>query len=105
MLPFDHAAPTLRTLQSAISSLGKLIANLKSAYADGEAKLLKFLEERVFTKVKSLFDSVPKNKSLIFANEKKETSTSGKDKVTPVIMERVSAAAILETVQKSSHVN
>ena len=77
----------------------------KTAYADGEAKLLKFLEERVFTKVKSLFDSVPKNKSLIFANEKKETSTSGKDKVTPVIMERVSVAAILETVQKSSHVN
>ena len=26
--------------------------DLKSAYADGQAKLIKFLEERVFTKVK-----------------------------------------------------
>ena len=50
---------------------------------------MKFLEERVFTKVKSLFDSVPKNKRLTFANERKETSTSGKDKVTTGIMERL----------------
>ena len=69
--PFDPAAPTLRTLQSAIPALDKLIADLKSAYPDGEAKLMKFLEERVFTKVKSLFDFVPKNERLAFANEKK----------------------------------
>ena len=70
--PFDSAAPTLRTLQSAIPASDKLIADLKSAYADGEAKLMKFLEEHVFTKVKSIFDSVPKNKYLTFANEKKK---------------------------------
>ena len=71
-LPFDPAAPTLQTLQSAIPALEKLIADLKSAYADGKAKLITFLEERIFTKVKSLFDSVPKNKRLAFANEKKK---------------------------------
>ena len=70
--PFDPAAPTLRTLQSAVPAWGKLIADLKSAYADGEAKLIKFLEERVFTKFKSFFDSVPKNKRLTFANETKK---------------------------------
>ena len=54
--PFDPAALTLRTLQSAVPGSDKLIADLKSAYANGEAKLMKFLEERVSTKVKSIFD-------------------------------------------------
>ena len=52
--PFDPAAPTLGTLQSAIPVSDKLNADLKSAYADGEAKLIQFLEEHVLTKVKSL---------------------------------------------------
>ena len=103
--PFDPVAPTLQTLQSAIPASEKLIADLKSTHADGEAKLMKFLAERVFTKVKSLFDSVLKNKRLTFANERKETSTSGKDKVTTGIMERVELAAIIETVEKSGLVN
>ena len=80
-----------------------MIADLKSAYADGEAKLMKCLEERIFTKVKSLFDSVPKNKLLTFANENKETSTSGK--VTTGTIERVGLAVIIETVEKSGLVN
>ena len=66
---------------------------------------MKFLEEHVFTKVKSFFDSVPKNKRLTFANRKKETSTSGKDKVTAGIMERAGLAAIIETVEKGGLVN
>ena len=48
--PFDPAAPTFRILQSAIPASDKL--DLKSTYTDGEAKLIKFLQERVFTKVK-----------------------------------------------------
>ena len=59
---FDPALPTRRTLQSAVPASENLIADLKSAYADGEAILMKFLEERIFMKVKSLFKSVPKNK-------------------------------------------
>ena len=109
--PFDPTAPTLQTLQSAIPTSDKLIADLKS-YADGEATLLKILEELVFTKVKSLFDSVPKNKRLAFANDEKETSTSAKDKVTTGIMERVRLAAIsrksrklVELAEKSGLVN
>ena len=64
--PFDPAPPTLRTLQSAVPPSDKLIAGLKSAYADGEAKLMKFLEERVFNKVKPHFDSVPKYKKVSY---------------------------------------
>ena len=58
-----------------------------------------FFEERFFTKVKSFFDSVLKNKLLTFANN--ETSTSGKDKVTAGIMESVGLAAIIEILEKS----
>ena len=61
-----------------------------------------FFEERFFTKVKSFFDSVLKNKLLTFANKiKNETSTSGKDKVTAGIMESVGLAAIIEILEKS----
>lgn len=74
-------------------------------FADGEAKLIKFLEERTCTKVKSLFGSVPKNERLTFANGKKETSASGIGKVTTGIMERVGLAVIIETVEKSGLVN
>ena len=66
---------------------------------------MKFLEERVFSKVKSLFDSVPKNKRLTFADERKETSALGKDKATTGIMERVVLAAIIKTLEKSGLMN
>ena len=39
--PFDPAAPTLQTLQSAIAASDKQILDLKSASADGEAILIK----------------------------------------------------------------
>ena len=71
---------------------------------DGEAKRIKFLEEHIFIKVKSLFYSVPKNKRLTIANEKK-ISTSCKDKVTTGIMERVRQPAITETIEKSGLMN
>ena len=67
--PFDPAVPTLRTLQSAIPASDKLIADLKSVYVNGKAKLMKFLEERVFIKFKKFFDSVATNKRLTFAGE------------------------------------
>ena len=66
---------------------------------------MKFLDERVFAKVRSLFDPVPKNKRLTFANEKNETSTSSKDKVTAGIMESAGLVAIIDIVEKSGFVN
>ena len=66
---------------------------------------MKFSGERVFTKVKSLFESLPNNKRFTFANEKKGTSTSSKDKVTTGIMERVGLAAVIQTVEKSGLMN
>ena len=103
--PFDPAAPTLRTLQSAIPASDNLTADLKSAYADGEEKLMKFLEERIYSKVRSLFDPVPKNKQLTFSNEKKETSTTSKNKVTTGVMESAGLAAIINIVEKSGLVD
>ena len=47
--PFDPAAPTF---QSAMPVSDNLIADLKSTYADGEAKPKKFLEEGIIIKVR-----------------------------------------------------
>ena len=66
---------------------------------------MNFLEECVFTKTKSLFDSEPKSKRLTFANKKKETSISGKNKVTTSIMESVGLTTIIEIVENSELVN
>ena len=46
----DLLSCIFRILQSAIPASDKL--DLKSTYTDGEVKLIKFLQERVFTKVK-----------------------------------------------------
>ena len=42
-----------------------------------------------------------RNKRLTFANDRKETSTSGKDKFNVGIMESVGLAAIIQVVEKS----
>ena len=99
--PFDPALPTLRTLQSAVPASENLVADLRSAHADGEAKLMKFLDERIFMKAKSLFESVPKNKRLTFANEKIISATPGKNKISAGIMENVGLSAIIDIVEKS----
>ena len=71
--PIDPTAPALQTLHSVKPATDKLVADLKSAFADREAEL---------------FDSAPKNKPLTFANETKH-SLLGKDKVTTGIPWRV----------------
>ena len=103
--PFDPAFPTLRTLQSAVPASRKLIEDLKSAYIDGEAKLLEFLDERVFSKLKSLFEPVPKNRRVTFAKEEKGTSKSPKDKIVAHVMESQGLASIIEIVEKSGLVD
>ena len=103
--PLDPAVPTLWAIQSAIPTSDKLITDLKSAYGDGETKLMELLKESVFTKSKITFWLYTKNKRLTLAYEKKETSASGKDKVTASTMESVRLAEIIEIVGKSGLVN
>jgi hypothetical protein len=59
--PFDPASPALRTLQSAISATPELIQDFKKAKQDGEAQLKKFMDERIYSKEKSIHDHIKQN--------------------------------------------
>ena len=52
--PFDPASPTLRTLQSGIPASTELIRDFTTAKQDGESKLKAFMDERVYSKEKSM---------------------------------------------------
>lgn len=64
--PFDSANQTLRSLQSGIPASETLAADLKSAWEDGTSKVNQFMDERVYSKTKSLNDRVPLSKRLNF---------------------------------------
>ena len=64
--PFDPASPTLRTLQSAIPATPELIRDSKKAKQDGETQLKIFMNERIYSKEKSIFDRIKRNSSLSF---------------------------------------
>ena len=56
--PFDLASPNLRTLQSAILAPPELIRDFFTAKKDGESKLKAFMDERIYSKEKSLHDRI-----------------------------------------------
>ena len=66
--PFDECDQSLRSLQSGIPATEVLASDLQSAKEDGSRKVGKFLQERVYSKTKSLNDRVPRNKRLNFCN-------------------------------------
>ena len=65
--PFDKINKSLYSLQSGIPASETLSADFKSANVDGVQTLKLFLEERVYSKEKSLYDRVPRSKRLNFS--------------------------------------
>ena len=65
--PFDPASPALRTLQSAIPATHELIRGFKKAKQDGETQLNVFMDERIYSKDKSIHDRIKRNSRLTFA--------------------------------------
>ena len=64
--PFDPASPALRTLQSAIPATPELIQDFKKAKQDGETQLKIFMDERIYSKEKSIHDRIKRNSRLAF---------------------------------------
>jgi hypothetical protein len=54
-------------LQSAIPASTELVHDFMTAKADGETKLKEFMDERVYSKKKSLHDRIKRNSRLTFA--------------------------------------
>ena len=69
---FDQSDQTLRSLQSGSQASAALCADLKSAKPDGEWKVEEFLNERVYSKTKSLNARIPRSKRGNFATQQIE---------------------------------
>ena len=99
--PFDPASPTLRTLQSAMPASDKLTADFNSAHADGEKKLISFMQDRVFSKSASLHDRVPLSKRLTFAKRLLADKTKENLKARAAEMEQTALKAVIDLVEVS----
>ena len=64
---FDPASPTLQTLQSVIPATPELIQDFKKAKQVGEAQLKVLMDERIYSKEKSIHDRIKWNLCLTFA--------------------------------------
>ena len=99
--PFDLSDTTLRSLQSGLCATDELLRDAVSAKIDGEHMVGVFMDERVFSKAKSLNDRVPRSNRLNFENQDRKpiSGTTGKEKAQE--MERDALATVLELVDKS----
>lgn len=70
--PFDHTNQTLRSLQAGIPASESLTVDLTSAKEDGRSKVKEFMDERVYSKSKSLNDRVPRSKRKNFSSQELE---------------------------------
>lgn len=99
--PFDPASPNLRPLQSAIPAPTEIIRDFMTAKQDGESKLKEFMDERVYSKKKSIHDRIKRHTSLTFA--KAPASKTGEVlKVKQGEMENRALASVVNLVDVSS---
>ena len=99
--PFDETDQILRSLQSGMPASELLVSDLKSAKEDGVRKVEEFLQERVYSKTKSLSDRVSRNKRLNFATQELKKADSEVTKGRTEEMESKALASVLMLVEKN----
>ena len=99
--PFDPASPTLRTLQSAIPAPPELIRDFNTAQQDGEFRLKAFMDERIYSKQKSIHDRIKRNSRLTFSTAPVSKSTGEILKVKQGEMESKALASVVNLVDIS----
>ena len=99
--PFDHTNQILRSLQSGMMASKELAEDLKSAKEDGETKLEELLNERVYSKIKSLYDRVPRSKRQNFATQEITKADRECLKGKTEEMDSKAMSSVLELVEKS----
>ena len=67
--PFDESNPTLRSLHFGLVASPELVIDFKMAALDGQTQSEAILQERVFTKTKTLTATIHRNKRRNFASE------------------------------------
>lgn len=97
--PFDQSDQTLRSLQSGIEASLVLSADFKSAKADGERRVEEFVNERVFSKTKSLNARIPRCKRGNFATQEVEKTGSENLKQATEEMQSKAFASVIKLVE------
>ena len=103
--PFDPASPNLRTLQSATPAPPNLIYDFSTAKQDGEFKLKAYLNERVYSKEKSLHACIKRSKRLTFANAPFSKATGENIRLKQGEMESKALASVVNFVDVSGLVS
>jgi len=67
--PFDHTNQTIRSLQSGITATDALAADFALVKDNDRRKMKEFVDERVYSKTKSLNDRVPHSKLKNFSTQ------------------------------------
>ena len=97
--PFDISSPTLGSMQSGLVVSQECVNDLETALLDGQVQVETLLQERVFTKTKSLTETIHKNKRCNLASEKVCTASGSVMKVAQ--MEKSGLAALLGLMEGS----
>lgn len=99
--PLDQSDPTLRSLQSGIQASPVLCADLKSAKADGQQRVEEFVNERVYSKTKSLNARIPCSKRGNFATQEVKKTGNEDLKQTTEEMQSKAFASVIKLVEAS----
>lgn len=97
--PFDESNPTLRSLQSGMVASPELVQDFKTALQDGQTQSEAILQERLFTKTKTLTSTIHKNKRRNFASDPVRVSSG--TSMTVDHMKKSGLAALLDLANGS----
>ena len=103
--PFNPDLPTLRTMQSGVPAPQVLVDDFKTAHSDGEERLGIFLEERIYSKNKSIHALVTKMKRKTFVNTSEELHGKQDLKTKTAEMEQIALKSVIDLVERSEIVD
>ena len=103
--PFNRDLPTLRTLQSGVPASLVIVNDFKTAYADGEERLGIFLDERIYSKKKSIHTRMTLMKRKTFVNMSEERHEKQVLKAQTAVMEQKALKAVIDLVERSEIVD
>ena len=98
--PFDEGNTELRTLQSGVPASDELVQDFKTVLADSQKKLEAYLDERVYSKEKSIHARISRMKRKTFATSATIKDATNK-KVKIAEMEQHALKGVIDLVQKS----
>jgi len=97
--PFDESNPTLRSLQSGLVASRELVQDFMTALQDGQTQTKTILQERMFTKTKTIAATIHRNKRRNFASEQVRVSSG--TSMTVAHMEKSGMAALVDLADGS----